>query len=152
MPYAYSQRATTNNLLHLLETSLHQFYQRSRHNLSSNQWYSYVIKNQEIVHLHTGGLKPVNIFAIEIGYPIARVSSFASFSILASNRSANLFLHEALFAPLKCLHSPLLKAALAAATAASTSSGPATCKSEVTMESSTGYLTVRVSPDLDLTY
>jgi hypothetical protein len=92
----------------------------------------------------------MNAFATPMGCPMAILSSLASSSMFSSSKSANLFMHAARCAPVNFFHGPL-KAALAANTAASISSGPATWTSSVTLSSVAGFMTVRVSPDLDLT-
>lgn len=92
----------------------------------------------------------MNPFATMLGWPMATVSSLAIFSVFASIRSANFSIHFARSAPVNFFHGPS-KAALAAATAASTSSGPAAWTSSVTTVSSVGLVTISVSPDFDLT-
>ena len=97
-------------------------------------------------------LRLVKVLPTTMGWPIAMLSSLHNPSKFASIKSASLFMQAARCAPVKLFHGPPWNAALAAATAASTSAGPATCTSDVTTESSIGFLTVIVCPDLDLTY
>lgn len=78
------------------------------------------------------------------------LSNFAIRSTFFSSKSANLSIIAPLFAPAVAFHPG--RAALAAATALSTSASDATWTLSDTTESSLGLYIVKVSPVLDLTY
>jgi hypothetical protein len=86
------------------------------------------------------------------GLPIAAGYKSASLSMFCSARSANFSIQAERWAPVDLLHGPVLKAIFAVEAAASISSGPAIWTSGVTMESSYGLQTVRVSLDFDVTH
>jgi hypothetical protein len=87
-----------------------------------------------------------------LGTPIAMVSNWRRDSASSSMRSARRNKHFALCWPVKLLQGPVWNAILAAATAALTSSSPATWRLVVIVEPSVGLQTANVAPERERTY